>query len=59
MKGLKIQRIKKGITQEQLSNKLNLSVRQIRSYEQGTRQPKLDTLKRLSEFFGCSVDDLL
>lgn len=59
MKGLKIQRIKKELTQAELAKELDLSVRQITSYEQGLRQPKLDTLKKFAEFFSCSIEELL
>lgn len=59
MKGLKIQRIKKELTQEQLAKVMGLSVRQITSYEQGVRQPKLDTLKELAKFFDCTIEELL
>lgn len=59
MKGLKIQRIKKELTQEQLAKEIGLSVRQITSYEQGVRQPKLDTLKKLAKFFDCTIEELL
>lgn len=59
MKGLKIQRIKKELTQKQLAKELDLSVRQITSYEQGVRQPKLDTLKKFAEFFNCTLEELL
>ena len=59
MKGLKIQRIKKELTQEQLAKELGLSTHQITTYEQGVRQPKLDTLKKLAKFFDCSIDELL
>ncbi len=59
MKGLKIQRIKKDITQEQLAQSTGISVRCIRSYEQGKRRPKPETLELLAKYFDCSVQDLL
>lgn len=59
MIGLKIQRIKKGVTQERLAQETNLSVRQIRSYEQGSRRPKIETLNVLATYFNCTVDELV
>ena len=59
MVGLKVQRIMKGITQERLAKDTNLTLRQIRSYEQGTRSPKIETLNLLAKYFGCTIDDLV
>lgn len=59
MKGLKILRIKNDLTQKQLAEKTGFNVRQICSWEQGRREPKIATLKKLATFFGCSIDDLL
>lgn len=59
MKGLKIQRIKRGVTQEELAAATALTVRQIRSYEQGQRNPKPQTLECIAKYFGCTIDELL
>lgn len=47
------------LTQEEASKKLSIGLRTYRSYEQGTRIPKIDTLKRIATEFGCKVDDLI
>lgn len=59
MLGLKLMRIKNRLTQEQLATKLDLSVKQIRNYEQGLREPKIATLKAMAAFFECTIDELL
>ena len=59
MKGLKIQRIKVGITQTELAQATGIHVRCIRSYEQGKRRPRPATIELLTKFFDCSPSDLL
>ena len=59
MLGLKLMRIKNKLTQAQLAEKLELSVKQIRNYEQGLREPNLTTLKAMGKFFQCTIDELL
>lgn len=59
MLGLKLMRIKNKLTQAQLAEKLELSVKQIRNYEQGLREPNLATLKAMGKFFQCTIDELL
>lgn len=59
MLGLKLMRIKNRLTQQELAEKLSLSVKQIRNYEQGLREPKIATLKAMAEFFNCTIEELL
>ncbi len=59
MLGLKLMRIKSRLTQEQLAEKLNISVKQIRNYEQGINEPRLTTLKEMAKFFDCTIEELL
>lgn len=59
MKGLKIQRIKKGVTQEQVSKDTGVTVFALRTYEQGKRNPKMQTLEILAKYFDCTIDELL
>lgn len=59
MLGLKLMRIKNRLTQEQLAGRLGLSVKQVRTYEQGLREPNLATLKAMATFFQCTIDELL
>ncbi|MBQ8749381.1 MAG: helix-turn-helix transcriptional regulator [Clostridia bacterium] len=52
-------RKEKGIFQEELADKLNLSRTAISGYEINTREPSLQTLKKICVFFGVSADELL
>ena len=52
-------REEKGITQAELSKHLKISPSTVGMYEQGRREPDIDTLKKLSDFFEVSIDYLL
>lgn len=52
-------REKKGITQAELGRLFNLSKQAISSYERRESQPDVETLRRLADYFQCSVDYLL
>ena len=52
-------RKEKGLNQTGLAIKLNVSQKMISAYENGTHQPSIDTLIRLSKIFNVSVDYLL
>lgn len=52
-------REEKGLYQKELAVYLNVSVGTISNYENGVHQPDLDTLIRLSEFYGVTSDYLL
>lgn len=52
-------RKKRGLTQRQLADKLNVSHGRISLYETGDRSPDPEMLKRLADFLGCSTDYLL
>lgn len=56
---LKRLRLKKGLTQKELADKLSLSPSAIGMYEQGRREPDLTTLKKICELFEISCDQLL
>ncbi|WP_238442546.1 helix-turn-helix domain-containing protein [Desulforamulus reducens] len=49
----------KGLTQQALADALNIGKSAIALYETEKRQPDPDTLKKLAQFFNCSVDYLL
>ena len=51
-------RKKRGLTQKQLAQKLNVSEQAIAGYEQNARRPNPDMLKDLANFFGVSVNTL-
>ena len=56
---LKELRIKSGLTQEQLAEKLNVNLRTYQGWEIGKSRPNYETLEKIINFFGCSYDDLL
>lgn len=47
------------LTQEQLSNRLNISRSRLASYEQGVREPDLETLEIFADFFNVDIDYLV
>lgn len=56
---LKSLRQEKGLSQRDLAKKLNISASAIAMYETSKREPDSELLKRISEFFGVSIDYLL
>lgn len=58
-KTLKTLRKEKHLTQEQLASYLNISRSTIAGYETKLRQPDFETLQRLSDYFGVSIDFLI
>lgn len=57
----KLQELRKsrGLTQEQLAQKIYVSRTAISKWESGRGTPSIDSLKALSAFFAVSVDELL
>ena len=47
------------LTQEQLATRLNISRSRLASYEQGTREPDLEMLEILADFFNVDIDYLV
>lgn len=56
---LKRLRLARHLTQTQLGEALNVSQSTITSWERGTRQPTLDFIPTIAEFYGVSADRLL
>ena len=56
---LKKIRQKKGITQEELAKRINISRSNIANYENNKNMPSIDILKKLSSVFEVSADYLL
>lgn len=56
---LKSLRIKKGITQKQFAEAFNISSGTIGNWESGTREPCLNILCALADYFGVTTDQLL
>ena len=59
MDNLRHLRFSKGISQTTLAKKLSVSRSAICQYESGKREPDYQTLQKLADFFGVSVDYLL
>ena len=56
---IRVLRLKRGITQVQLADALNLKRSAIGNYERGIREPDLDTLEAMADFFDVSMGDIL
>lgn len=56
---LKQARTEKGMSQLEVANNLQISRTCYANYEQGTREPSLDTLRRICDFFDVSADYLI
>ena len=56
---LKELRKNKHLTQEQLGKKLNIATSTVSMYENGTREPDLQTLINLSKFYEVTTDYIL
>ena len=52
-------RLQKGITQEQLAQHLNVAKSTIGMWENEKREPDVSTLIKLSNYFHCSIDQLV
>ena len=52
-------RLRRGLTQEELSQVLFVSRTAVSKWESGRGYPSIDSLKDISAFFGVSVDELL
>ena len=57
MEKLKEMRLAKGLTQEEVAEKLGISQEVVSQYETGKRSIKLDLAKRFAELYECNVDD--
>ena len=57
---LKEQRIKAGMTQQQLANKAGVSMSVVSVYERnGTGNARVSVVKKLADALGCKVADLI
>lgn len=56
---LKELRIEKGVSAKAISESINLSRNAIYNYEQGIREPSLEILIRLCDYFDVSADYLI
>lgn len=58
-KRLKILRIDRGFTQQEVADALEIPLNTYRNYETNQREPSALTLKRIATFFNVSCDFLL
>lgn len=56
---LKEQRNEKGYTLKYVAEQLNVTIRSICRYESGEREPSIDMLKKLCDFYDVSADYLI
>lgn len=56
---IKILRTEKGMNQEQLAEKLQVTRQAVSNWETGKTQPDIETLTRMAEAFGVSVEKLI
>ncbi len=59
MKRIAELRKEKHLNQTGLALKLNVSQKMISAYESGTHQPGINTLKKMANIFGVSVDYII
>ena len=59
MKGLKIIRKEKNLNQQKVAIDLNISREALSHYENGKRDPSLDMLIKMSDYFNVSIDFLI
>ena len=52
-------RSERGLTQEELANRLDISRSAIGMYERGEREPSFDLLDKLTDFFGVGIGYML
>lgn len=58
MQKLKELRLERGFTQSQIAQLLGVNQTAVGKYERGELEPNIETLKKLADFFECSIDYL-
>lgn len=59
MENLKLLRVEKQIRQTDIAKLLNVAKSTFSSWENGINEPDIKTLKKLADFFGCTVDYII
>lgn len=59
MNRIKLLREEKGMTQQELADKIDGAKSTVAMYEKEDRKPSLEVLIKLSEIFDCSIDFIL
>lgn len=52
-------RVNANLTQKELGEKIGVSEFTVSKYERGVNEPDIETLKKISSFFKCTVDYLI
>nr|DAP69005.1 MAG TPA: Repressor protein CI [Caudoviricetes sp.] len=52
-------RMQRGLTQKQLGERCGMYESQIRKYENGNANPKIETLQKIADVLGCATTDLM
>lgn len=52
-------RMKAGLTQADIAQKLNITAQAISAWERGVKTPKLDTIIRICNAIGCDTSEIL
>jgi transcriptional regulator with XRE-family HTH domain len=58
-KKIKVMRIKRGLTQKQLADRLGVKQQNVSDWERGERSPSVKNLKKLADVLNCRIDDLI
>ena len=53
------QRLASGMTQGQLAEKIGCSQKDVSRWERGARTPRIETLAKIADVFGCQMEDLI
>lgn len=56
---LKELRKTKGISQDEVANALGITLRTYQNYEYGQREPNIEMINKIADFFGVTTDYLL
>lgn len=59
MNRIKEIRLSHEMKQSDLAKKLNITQAAVSAWEVGRREPDFDSLRKMSEIFGCTIDELL
>lgn len=56
---VKVLRGKLDLSRKELAEDLNISYQTLSKYETNEREPNIDTLKKLADYFNVSIDELV
>ena len=59
MRGIKVARVIKDVTQAELADMLGVTIQTIGNWERGDREPSLKHLKKMSELLDTTIDQLV